>query len=189
MSVHQSPPRLHRAIQQGRRPINHRNCRRYGKERRGVTQETQKPAALSAGRLAACSVDRLRAGAGLSLHARVYPLATPPTVGARAILLDRYTCCQARWSGAGGSRTPDLRRAKAALSQLSYGPGRSRPARGVGVPGIEPGTSVLSGPRSNRLSYTPPMGPAPGPGPGRDLNRRRVKGSKRFWQASPPRSA
>ena len=25
-------------------------------------------------------------------------------------------------SGAGGSRTPDLRRAKAALSQLSYGP-------------------------------------------------------------------
>ena len=27
--------------------------------------------------------------------------------------------------------------------------------RGVGVPGIEPGTSVLSGLRSNRLSYTP----------------------------------
>jgi hypothetical protein len=32
--------------------------------------------------------------------------------------------------GAEGSRTPDLRRAKAALSQLSYGPPRARPAPG-----------------------------------------------------------
>ena len=52
-------------------------------------------------------------------------------------------------SGAEGIRTPDLRRAKAALSQLSYGPAR------VGQPGIEPGTSVLSGLRSSRLSYWP----------------------------------
>ena len=54
-------------------------------------------------------------------------------------------------SGAEGIRTPDLRRAKAALSQLSYGPARRR----VGQPGIEPGTSVLSGLRSSRLSYWP----------------------------------
>jgi hypothetical protein len=53
--------------------------------------------------------------------------------------------------GAEGIRTPDLRLAKAALSQLSYGPA----AVGVGQPGIEPGTSVLSGLRSSRLSYWP----------------------------------
>ncbi len=72
--------------------------------------------------------------------------------------------------GAGGTRTPDFRLAKAALSQLSYGPpvlevrgrrwkvvpqprasGLQLP-RLVGHPGLEPGTSVLSGPRSNRLS-------------------------------------
>ena len=46
-----------------------------------------------------------------------------------------------------GIRTPDLRRAKAALFQLSY-----VPAIGVGLPGLEPGTSVLSGLRSNHLS-------------------------------------
>ena len=66
--------------------------------------------------------------------------------------------------GAAGIRTPDLRRAKAALSQLSYGPVLTRPAaellpprriRPVGAPGLEPGTSALSGPRSNHLSYAP----------------------------------
>jgi hypothetical protein len=65
-------------------------------------------------------------------------------------------------SGAAGIRTPDLRRAKAALSQLSYdpvGPLSGPPHPGslppVGAPGLEPGTSVLSGPRSNHLSYAP----------------------------------
>ena len=61
--------------------------------------------------------------------------------------------------GAAGIRTPDLRRAKAALSQLSYGPQRlmrfSRSHMRVGAPGFEPGTSALSGPRSNHLSYAP----------------------------------
>ena len=47
--------------------------------------------------------------------------------------------------GAEGTRTPDIRLAKAALSQLSYGPGRTW----VGQPGFEPGTSVLSGLRSS----------------------------------------
>ena len=59
--------------------------------------------------------------------------------------------------GAAGVRTPDLRRARAALSQLSYGPllvpGHHPPD--VGAPGLEPGTSALSGPRSNHLSYAP----------------------------------
>ena len=65
-------------------------------------------------------------------------------------------------SGAAGTRTPDLRRARAALSQLSYGPLPNPPARSrscrlrsVGAPGLEPGTSALSGPRSNQLSYAP----------------------------------
>ena len=60
--------------------------------------------------------------------------------------------------GAAGIRTPDLRRAKAALSQLSYGPANMRVPTGfprVGAPGFEPGTSALSGPRSNHLSYAP----------------------------------
>jgi hypothetical protein len=73
---------------------------------------------------------------------------------------------RSRPGGAAGIRTPDLRRARAALSQLSYGPAR-RPPRppaptarpgGVGAPGLEPGTSALSGPRSNRLSYAPAAG-------------------------------
>jgi hypothetical protein len=46
-----------------------------------------------------------------------------------------------------GIRTPDLRRAKAALFQLSY-----VPAFRVGLPGLEPGTSVLSGLPLSRCS-------------------------------------
>ena len=65
--------------------------------------------------------------------------------------------------GAAGARTPNLRRARAALPQLSYGPSvhTSLPhtpdrSRGrVGAPGLEPGASALSGPRSNQLSYAP----------------------------------
>jgi hypothetical protein len=40
------------------------------------------------------------------------------------------------------------------LQPREAGPTPAR-ATWVGVPGIEPGTSVLSGLRSNRLSYTP----------------------------------
>ena len=66
--------------------------------------------------------------------------------------------------GADRDRTGDLKLAKLALSQLSYGP-----APGVGVcqlcqlcklmvgrEGVEPSTSRLSGVRSNHLSYRPP---------------------------------
>jgi hypothetical protein len=97
--------------------------------------------------------------------------------------------------GAAGIRTPDLRRARAALSRLSYGPPRPaarhpRPAfrsGGVGAPGLEPGTSALSGPRSNHLSYAPaarstPRRRRPGlPGPGIPSG-----GSSRVAPARPP---
>jgi hypothetical protein len=79
-----------------------------------------------------------------------------PAAGRLPIYQGRPDICNSRVAGgAEGIRTPDLRRAKAALSQLSYGPAG---ARGVGQPGIEPGTSVLSGLRSSRLSYWPPPG-------------------------------
>ena len=52
--------------------------------------------------------------------------------------------------GAAGIRTPDLRRAKAALSRLSYSPVAAR--RPVGVRGLEPRASPLSGVCSNQLS-------------------------------------
>lgn len=64
--------------------------------------------------------------------------------------------------GAKGIRTPDLLRAKQMLYQLSYRP-KIRENREtfsilswlVGVGGLEPPTSILSGLRSNLLSYTP----------------------------------
>src|SRR5438128_6970729 len=73
--------------------------------------------------------------------------------------------------GASRDRTGDLKLAKLALSQLSYGPvtmcevressrmfamtSRSDAAV-VGREGVEPSTSRLSGVRSNHLSYRPP---------------------------------
>jgi hypothetical protein len=71
--------------------------------------------------------------------------------------------------GAKEDRTPDLLRARQALSQLSYGPSLSGSlarcpvftftcvwyAKMVGLGGLEPPTSPLSGVRSNQLSYRP----------------------------------
>ena len=48
----------------------------------------------------------------------------------------------------------------------------------VGVPGIEPGTSSLSGMRSNQLSYTPDTVPA-SPGTPPPLRRAQVGGGNR----------
>ncbi len=57
-------------------------------------------------------------------------------------------------------RTADLLRARQALSQLSYNPIVVKSlqicvANLVGLSGLEPPTSPLSGVRSNRLSYKP----------------------------------
>jgi hypothetical protein len=73
--------------------------------------------------------------------------------------------------GATGIRTPDLLRAKQSLSQLSYRPRKCKMQSAeckrrntftfcilhfvVGVGGLEPPASILSGSRSNQLSYTP----------------------------------
>ena len=62
-------------------------------------------------------------------------------------------------------RTADLLRARQALSQLSYIPNPSFPtvpfasfSLMVGLSGLEPPTSPLSGVRSNHLSYRPSVG-------------------------------
>ena len=55
------------------------------------------------------------------------------------------------YGGAMRDRTADLLRAKQALSQLSYSP----VIEVVGLSGLEPPTSPLSGVRSNQLSYRP----------------------------------
>ena len=60
--------------------------------------------------------------------------------------------------GASRDRTGDPLLAKQVLSQLSYGPigvVRSAAARMVGLGGLEPPASPLSGVRSNHLSYRP----------------------------------
>ena len=71
------------------------------------------------------------------------------------------TRCDRIVGGASRDRTDDLRVANATLSQLSYGPVRDLirstldPSDMVGLGGVEPPTSPLSGVRSNQLSYRP----------------------------------
>ena len=78
--------------------------------------------------------------------------------------LQHITTTRPHRGGAAGIRTPDLRRARAALSQTKLRPPTSFPQHAplhrVGAPGLEPGTSALSGPRSNHLSYAPSLGHA-----------------------------
>src|ERR1700681_36402 len=77
------------------------------------------------------------------------------------------TRCDRSWiGGASRDRTGDLLVANQTLSQLSYGPlprsgeplarkTHKRVADLVGLGGVEPPTSPLSGVRSNQLSYRP----------------------------------
>src|SRR6202021_1450188 len=72
------------------------------------------------------------------------------------------TRCDRIVGGASRDRTDDLRVANATLSQLSYGPvglnlmlDPLAPCSYVGLGGVEPPTSPLSGVRSNQLSYRP----------------------------------
>jgi hypothetical protein len=68
-------------------------------------------------------------------------------------------CClrltHRRSGGDEETRTPDPLLAKEMLCQLSYVPVTFALCEVVGAPGLEPGTSALSGPRSNQLSYAP----------------------------------
>ena len=85
----------------------------------------------------------------------------PPTIlGAETCSLQRLQLApspRAR-GGARRDRTDDLLRARQALSHLSYGPDNLCDARVVGLGGLEPPASPLSGVRSNQLSYRPVFG-------------------------------
>jgi hypothetical protein len=89
-------------------------------------------------------------------------------------------------SGDERARTANLRLAKPALSQLSYIPPRglrrvpgTPAAWPVGVGGLEPPTSSLSGMRSNQLSYTPSASACHGPRSGTSAESARVGQSGR----------
>ena len=78
--------------------------------------------------------------------------------------LDPGTAAQSRGNGgAGRDRTDDLKLAKLALSQLSYGPDplpirTALQRKMVGLGRLELPTSRLSSARSNQLSYRPELG-------------------------------
>ena len=62
------------------------------------------------------------------------------------------------YCGADRDRTCDLLNANKALSQLSYSPNLLlKTVDQVGLRGLEPRTSALSGQRSNHLSYKPKL--------------------------------
>ena len=74
-----------------------------------------------------------------------------------AVFKERVGTC-----GADRVRTDDIQLAKLALSQLSYSPRKGRndrrhptPRTALGLGGLEPPTSRLSGARSSQLSYRP----------------------------------
>jgi hypothetical protein len=99
----------------------------------------------------------MRLKVGGQRRAGAFP-ATPSRITGHATRT-RVACFNAprRYRIGGGAkedRTPDLLRARQALSQLSYGPS-AKVTEVVGLGGFEPPTSPLSGVRSNQLSYRP----------------------------------
>ena len=72
----------------------------------------------------------------------------PTNLSGLAVLVIYYQTAPVSPGGDEGVRTPGLRLAKAALSQLSYIPRCPE----VGLSGLEPETSPLSEARSNQLS-------------------------------------
>ena len=89
-------------------------------------------------------------------QASLLPGALPGNAGYSRKLVEKEN------GGAGRDRTDDLKLAKLPLSQLSYSPLKTRsaniptpPMSMVGLGGLEPPTSRLSGVRSNHLSYRP----------------------------------
>ena len=110
----------------------------------------------------------MRHGIDLKTHSqcqRQRPM--PPTgpwtfirAGSRIFILENIEAANQhlalrRPGGASRDRTDDLKLAKLALSQLSYGPLQDARAGMVGRGGLEPPTLRLSGVRSNHLSYRP----------------------------------
>ncbi len=134
-AVRQSPSPLHGpAVEAGRRLTNRgpKDCDGRGSATGPRRGHKNRPRCPPAGR---CLVREplipsgaCPAAARYGVPSRVAPpggtlYCTPSApVGARA--------AARAGGGAGGSRTPDLRRAKAALSQLSYGPGAARSPAG-----------------------------------------------------------
>lgn len=60
--------------------------------------------------------------------------------------------CQGAWQWSRGGSNPEPPPCKGGALPVEL---RPRPRWPVGAPGLEPGTSALSGPRSNQLSYAP----------------------------------
>ena len=93
----------------------------------------------------------------------------------------RGSCTSSGFRGFGGAeedRTPDLLCARQVLSQLSYGP-RANKTSVVGLGGLEPPASPLSGVRSNQLSYRPGEPPEGGS----------CKFALQTWRPVPPKDA
>jgi hypothetical protein len=91
-AARQSQPGRHaRRVAPGLRPTNQRPS--FVEGLAPSLAGTQKPAALSAGRLAAWAVDRLRRRARGSLHAADAPLAPPPPRGRYPSVPDAPAVC------------------------------------------------------------------------------------------------